>query len=406
MKRIVVLIVSLFFAGFSFCQINNLSGGGTVTTEGDSSWVSISVDSSIQFTPQTSVEYSEGLIYYDADDNTLVVYNDEADVSLNVGEEMYKRVRNNSGSLITDGTPAYISGAVGQLSTIAETDADASATSLFVGLATHDIENNSNGYITTYGIVRGLDTDGSPYSESWSDGDQIYISTTAGELTNVRPSSAFVVCIGHVDYAHTSSGRLQVHPKTDWAIDYRLEDSLNYANGASIDNSETDTLTLTETVIKIEGQLIHTGLMLGQHAGAQTNVSTSGTQTIGTGGTFERLNEGAIAYTASHLDNFTHDDGRLTYTGAPDLHFLIIVNVTIESDEATALVQIRLAKGGATILLTNQQHDFRATDTDASFGFSWTEEMSTNEYLEVFGTSDTNGDTFLVHNIAFTITQQ
>ncbi len=140
------------------------------------------------------------------------------------------------------------------------------------------------------------------------------------------------------------------------------------------------------------------------HREAMTYISTEGTQTIETGGTFERLNEGAIAYTPAHLVGWTHDDGRLTYIGAESQHFLIQVNATIESDEVAALVQIRLAKGGSTIAGTNMQEDYTVQDTDASIGFSWIEEMATGEYLEVFGTSDTNGDTFLVHSMTFTIT--
>ncbi len=142
-----------------------------------------------------------------------------------------------------------------------------------------------------------------------------------------------------------------------------------------------------------------------ERRGAMAYVSTGGTQTIGTGGTFERLNEGAIAYTAAHLKGWTHDDGRLTYTGTESTHFLVTVNVTIEGDEVAQLVQIRLAKGGSVIVGTNMQEDYTAVDTDDSMGFSWIEEMATNEYLEVFGTSDTNGDTFFVHNITFTVTQ-
>ena len=141
------------------------------------------------------------------------------------------------------------------------------------------------------------------------------------------------------------------------------------------------------------------------HSGGMSYVSTSGTQTIGTGGTFERLNEGAIAYTASHLHSFTHSDGRLTYTGTNTKHFDIAVYVNIESDEAAALVEIILAKGGATISGTEMRHDYRATDTDAVLSFGWLLELATNEYIEVFGTSDTNGDTFFVHNLQMIINE-
>lgn len=130
------------------------------------------------------------------------------------------------------------------------------------------------------------------------------------------------------------------------------------------------------------------------HSGGMVWVSTSGTQTIGTGGTFERLNEGAIAYTANHLHDFTHSDGRLTYTGTATKHFCVAVFPNIESHEASAKVQIRIALNGTTIAGTNQAHDYRATDTDAVIPTKWLLELSTNDYIELFGTSDTSSDTF------------
>ena len=143
--------------------------------------------------------------------------------------------------------------------------------------------------------------------------------------------------------------------------------------------------------------------LLIEYSGGMCYVSTPGTQTIGTGGTFERLNEGAIAYTASHLVNFTHSDGRLTYTGTTTKHFHVEGHVNIEGDETAQLVQIRLAKDGTTIAGTEMQHDYTAVDTDAVIAFCWLIDLATNEYLEIYGTSDTNGDTFEVHNLQLII---
>ncbi|KKM71972.1 hypothetical protein LCGC14_1425220 [marine sediment metagenome] len=151
-------------------------------------------------------------------------------------------------------------------------------------------------------------------------------------------------------------------------------------NSALIDNAETDTVTITETVVQVVGtfNLIEfksptnpvltmdsngdadtlatadIGDIAIDHSGGMTWVSTGGTQTIGTGGTFERLNEGAIAYTANHLHDFTHSDGRLTYTGTNTKHFCVAAFPNIESDEASARVQIRIALNGTTIADTDE----------------------------------------------------
>lgn len=141
------------------------------------------------------------------------------------------------------------------------------------------------------------------------------------------------------------------------------------------------------------------------HYGGMTYISTEGTQTIATGGTFEKLFEGAMAYTAAHLDSFTHSNGRLTYASSVDRHFDIQVHTSIESDEASARVQIRIALNGTTIAATDVAHDFRATDTDAVLSTGWLMNLTTGDYIEVFGTSDTNGDTFVVHNLTLVITE-
>lgn len=272
-------------------------------------WVNSGVElTQVDLAPQSTVAHKEGRIYYDSDDKTVVYYNDEADIGLNIGQEMWKRVRNTSGGLISDGTPVYITGATGQLPTIAPTDAGVAATSMFAGLATHDIEDNSNGYITTYGIVRGIDTDGSPYSETWNDGDLIYISSTIGGLTNIRPSSIYVVIVGHVDYAHTSQGRIQVHSYLNWAEDFRINTALTLgiagsseitpilsiiadADSDAEDTDETFTVTLTPN--------------------ADPTLATWGfTSTQSAGYTFDKVVGSNPAPTAGdHFTNKTYVDG-------------------------------------------------------------------------------------------------
>ena len=139
------------------------------------------------------------------------------------------------------------------------------------------------------------------------------------------------------------------------------------------------------------------------HDMGSTYLSTEGTQTIGTGGTFEKLFEGAMAYTGLHLTRFTESNGRLTYTGATFDHFLIICTLTVEAGETAQRVQFRLAQDGTTIAGTNQSYDFTATTIDCSISLNWVTELATNGYIEVFGTSDTNGDTFDIHNLTLSV---
>jgi hypothetical protein len=147
---------------------------------------------------------------------------------------------------------------------------------------------------------------------------------------------------------------------------------------------------------------VHTIHEYGQHMGA-TYLSTPGTQTIGTGGTFERLYEGAMAYTAGIISGFTESNGRLTYIGDDVDNFIVLCSMTISAGEAAQVVQIRIAKNGTTIAATNMIYTFTATILDAAVGVNWILELNTNDYIEIWGTSDTNADEFTIQSLTMSI---
>ena len=181
------------------------AASGAVHTTGDRIVTDVN---GVDFNLTDSPVYKEGRIFYDNEAKALSVYNDEADITLQVGQEEYLRVRNNAGSTILNGQAVRILGSQGTHVTIEKAIATGSVTSQAVGIATHDIENNSFGYITTYGLVRGLDT------SDFSDGDEIFLSqTVAGGLTGVAPIAPnFKVPLGHVVRSHPTVGTIVVQP--------------------------------------------------------------------------------------------------------------------------------------------------------------------------------------------------
>jgi len=72
-------------------------------------------------------------------------------------------VRNTTGSTISKGTPVYISGHSGSKVLIAPADADDATKMPSIGLATSNINNNSDGTVTSFGTLVGVNT--SAYSE-------------------------------------------------------------------------------------------------------------------------------------------------------------------------------------------------------------------------------------------------
>lgn len=154
----------------------------------------------------SSPSHQEGRLFYNSDSHAIVAYNDESEISQRLGQEEYLRVRNNTGATITNGTPVIITGSHGNAApTIAPANAASDINSRVVGIATHDIENNSFGYVTTYGIVRDIDT------SSFSGGDEIFLSTTPGELTATCPVIPnYCAPIGYVIRSHAANGSVLV----------------------------------------------------------------------------------------------------------------------------------------------------------------------------------------------------
>ncbi len=148
-------------------------------------------------------------------DGTLDLGLKGGNVNLQIGQEEVIRVVNNTGASLLEANyqAVKVSGAQGQrlAVTLAQANNDANSAST-IGLVTETIANNQEGFITTNGLVRNVDTTGALQGETWSDGDTLYLSgTTAGAITNVKPSAPIhTVIIGYVVYAHQNNGKIFV----------------------------------------------------------------------------------------------------------------------------------------------------------------------------------------------------
>ena len=132
-------------------------------------------------------------------------------VSLQVGQEELVLCKNNTASLITNGRPVMAVGTNGNSGNIliGLHDGTKASAKRIVGIATEDIAANTTGFVTRNGKVRGLNTTGSVYGETWLDGDILYVKAT-GALTNVEPLyTDLKMPIAFVIHAH-SNGTLYV----------------------------------------------------------------------------------------------------------------------------------------------------------------------------------------------------
>jgi hypothetical protein len=103
-----------------------------------------------------------------------------------IGQELYARVGNTTGSTIPNGSVVGFSGATTDALLVSPFIANGSVPSLYVlGVMTHDLpDSGQKGYCTVWGFVRGINT------SAFTAGDILYASpTTAGALTKTKPTA-------------------------------------------------------------------------------------------------------------------------------------------------------------------------------------------------------------------------
>ena len=116
-------------------------------------------------------------------------------------------VKNNSGGTLAIGTPVYISGYVGASgrAEVSAARADTAANMPAIGLLEEELLNNGEGYATSFGVVKNLNTAG------YGVNGVVYVAA-AGGLTTTRPTAAghLVQNIGRVLRDHASTGEILV----------------------------------------------------------------------------------------------------------------------------------------------------------------------------------------------------
>ncbi len=171
--------------------------------------------SHIGFNQGAAYPVAPGQIAWNADDGTLNIGMGYDAVTQQVGLETYYRIK--ASATITDGQLIMFDGAVGASGVLKGKPTTTGLTNgmLIMGIATMDIANNGFGYVTNFGLVRGIDTTGSSVGETWADGDLLYYNpSVSGAMTNVEPTapSEKVIAAAVVNAGAAGSGSLFVRP--------------------------------------------------------------------------------------------------------------------------------------------------------------------------------------------------
>ena len=190
-----------------------------------------------------------GILRWNDSDGTLDLGLKGGNVTLQIGQEQVVRVVNKTGfNLLESNYQAVrVNGAQGQRLKVDLAQATNDLLSAeTIGLVTENIDNNQEGFVTTSGLIRGINTTGSLQGETWADGDILYLSpSVAGRITNIKPSAPnHLIVVGYVVYAHANNGSIFV--KVDNG--YELEElhnvtETNYATPIDADSLLTFDVT-------------------------------------------------------------------------------------------------------------------------------------------------------------------
>ena len=139
---------------------------GSVAIKANS--IVVAANASIDFNTTTyKPAFQKGRMYWDNEEQTIVVYGDGSSFEQSMGQREWVRCHNSTASTIAKGTPVYITGVHipgdpvhGHHPTIAPGDASDYNKSQIIGITGEEILAGDHGYVVVRGYVEEIDTSG------------------------------------------------------------------------------------------------------------------------------------------------------------------------------------------------------------------------------------------------------
>lgn len=168
-----------------------------------------------------------------------------------VGQEMYARVQNVTGSTIPNGTVVGFAGVgpAGALQVAPYLANGATPTLYILGVMTHDLPDSGElGYCAVFGYVRGFNTTGASVGETWNAGDILYANPiTPGAFTKVKPTAPNnVVPVAAVLTVNATTGVIFVRPSIEQQRYYGTFEKTDSATPALINTAYPVIFTTTQ----------------------------------------------------------------------------------------------------------------------------------------------------------------
>lgn len=169
----------------------------------------------VAFDTAATVTPAIAKLQWDSGDGTFTFGLKGGNADLQIGQENVCLSYNGSGASIAKGKVVSVNGAQGQRPSIVLADADTEPLSAAtLGITSETIANGAEGFITTFGVLRGFDT------SAFAAGTPVYLSQTPGGITSTRPTApANTVFLGWIIKSNASSGEIFININNGWELD-------------------------------------------------------------------------------------------------------------------------------------------------------------------------------------------
>ena len=248
-----------------------------------------------------------------------------------------------AGETLAKGDVVYISGISGNTTVVSKADADDAAKMPAFGLVAAAASSGNPVDVYTFGELSGLDT------SSFSEGDELFVSTTTGTLTNSAPTgeSSKLQKIAKVTRSDNSAGSVFIMGAGRSNAVPNLDDGDIFIGNAS---NQAVSATLDTSIVPENGNLYHTTERVQDVTGGQ--FVTNGTHT-GISFAYDDANDGAIDATVS-LASFDTDD---LSEGSTNLYYTSTrANADFDTRLATKDTD-DLSEGSTNLYYTNARAD-------------------------------------------------
>ena len=294
------------------------SGGATgdllvknSSTDYDTVWTdSPTIDKLTFDTAAAETLNNQGEMAWNADEETV-------DIRLNgfilhTGAHQVYHVKNSTGVTIAKGTPVMFAGTDGNSGHLLVQPWNGTGPSpYFMGLLAEELDNGEEGFAIQFGKLRGIQTNGANYGETWYDGDVIYAGSSTGTLTNVAPvapNPRILVCA--VISSHATNGTLFMRPTL----------------GSNIADDEGVTLT----------GLAQNDILIAQANGVFENKAVSGDATLASTGALTLANTAVTPGSYTNTSLTVDAKGRITAASSGSGGSGDVVGPASATDDAVA----------------------------------------------------------------------